>query len=209
MTRTEENINWLAERAERSVMGLSGHAWGIRSEIAQRVKELRAELVATQVSPPTELGVCECGHGEGLHKFNYKNEPKQYRYDCRGCACENYRPKMSTPTPMARVQGALRGEETDEQFNAAVNGIRAPAPTSRWAEDAETAQPVRTLELHRCRGCGTRWLLWPDAIHGGGWNLLDKWQRPGSCCDNVAMGDQIEHLRDFELVMSQPTTCGY
>lgn len=53
MTRTEENINWLAERAGRSVTGLSGHAWGIRSEIAQRVKELRAQLVATQVSPPT------------------------------------------------------------------------------------------------------------------------------------------------------------
>lgn len=75
----------------------------------------------------------------------------------------------------------------------------------RWAEDAETPQPVRKIELHRCMICGTRWLLWPDAVHGGGWNLLDKWQRPGLCCGNVAMGDQIEHLRDFELVMSPPT----
>lgn len=56
-----------------------------------------------------------------------------------------------------------------------------------------------TLSLHRCKVCGTRWLLWPDAIHGGGWNLLDKYQRAGGCCDNVAMGDQIEHLRDFDL----------
>jgi hypothetical protein len=56
-----------------------------------------------------------------------------------------------------------------------------------------------TLSLHRCKVCGTRWLLWPEAIHGGGWNLLDQYQRPGSCCDNVAMGDQIEPLRDFEL----------
>lgn len=55
------------------------------------------------------------------------------------------------------------------------------------------------LSLHRCKVCGTRWLLWPDAVHGGGWNLLDKYQRPGSCCDNVAMGDQIEHLRDLPL----------
>ena len=56
-----------------------------------------------------------------------------------------------------------------------------------------------TLSLHRCKICGARWLLWPDEIHGGGWNLMDKYQRPGSCCDNVAMGDQIEHLRDFDL----------
>lgn len=58
-----------------------------------------------------------------------------------------------------------------------------------------------TLSLHRCTICGTRWLLWPDDIHGGGWNLLDQWQRPGSCCDNVAMGDQIEHLRDIPLAL--------
>lgn len=56
-----------------------------------------------------------------------------------------------------------------------------------------------TLQLHRCKLCGTRWLLWPDALHGGGWNLLDQYQRPGACCDNVAMGDQIEYLRDFDL----------
>ena len=55
------------------------------------------------------------------------------------------------------------------------------------------------LSLHRCTICGTRWLLWPDDIHGGGWNLLDHQQRPGACCDNVAMGEQIEHLRDFDL----------
>lgn len=57
----------------------------------------------------------------------------------------------------------------------------------------------RSVELHRCKVCGTRWLLWPDALHGGGWNLLDKYQRPGACCNNAAMGDQIEHLRDLPL----------
>jgi hypothetical protein len=76
-----------------------------------------------------------------------------------------------------------------------------------WAADAyrssasraPSPQDAETLSLHRCKICGTRWLLWPDVIHGGGWNLLDKWQRPGSCCDNAAMGDQIEHLRDITL----------
>lgn len=63
--------------------------------------------------------------------------------------------------------------------------------------------PDGRLELHRCKVCGTRWLLWPDAIHGGGWNLLDKYSRPGGCCDNVAMGDQIEHLRDIPLTASR------
>lgn len=58
-------------------------------------------------------------------------------------------------------------------------------------------QPL-LLSLYRCTICGTRWLLWPD----GGWNLLDRWQRPGACCDNVAMGDQIEHLRDIPLAAS-------
>lgn len=60
------------------------------------------------------------------------------------------------------------------------------------------------LSLHRCKICGTRWLLWPDAVHGGGWNLLDRYSKPGGCCDNVAMGDQIEHLRDIPLSFTAP-----
>lgn len=64
--------------------------------------------------------------------------------------------------------------------------------------------PAETLSLHRCTVCGTRWLLWPDSIHGGGWNLLDSKQRPGACCDNVAMGEQVEHLRDIPLAASTP-----
>lgn len=65
----------------------------------------------------------------------------------------------------------------------------------------ENMREITKLELHRCTICGTRWLLWPadSVFRHTDWNLLDKWQRPGSCCDNVAMGDQIEHLRDFEL----------
>lgn len=71
--------------------------------------------------------------------------------------------------------------------------------------EPEPATPPQALPasnivgLHRCKICGTAWLLWPDVFHGGGWNLLDKCQRPGACCDNVAMGEQIEHLRDLPL----------
>ena len=54
------------------------------------------------------------------------------------------------------------------------------------------------LGLYRCKVCDARWLLWPDG-YGGGWNLLDRYQRPGSCCDNAPMGEQIEHLRNIPL----------
>ncbi len=66
--------------------------------------------------------------------------------------------------------------------------------------DKDHECPATVLSLHRCKICGTRWLLWPDSVHGGGWNLLDKYSKPGGCCDNVAMGDQIEHLRDLPLM---------
>lgn len=59
--------------------------------------------------------------------------------------------------------------------------------------------PSDVVSLHRCKICGTAWLLWPDVFHGGGWNLLDKYQHPGVCCDNAVMGEQIEHLRDIPL----------
>ena len=73
------------------------------------------------------------------------------------------------------------------------------------------------LELHRCKICGTRWLLWPESVHGGGWNVADKYSKPGGCCDNALMGDQIEHLRDFDLgaappvvsVSQPPSNCGW
>lgn len=68
----------------------------------------------------------------------------------------------------------------------------------------ETVSSLK-LGLYRCTVCGTRWLLWPDSVHGGGWNLLDHHQRPGACCDNAAMGDQIEHLRDIELGLPLPS----
>lgn len=79
----------------------------------------------------------------------------------------------------------------------AASSSRPPAP-----QEVPSPPAQATLSLHRCKVCGTRWLLWPESVHGGGWNLLDKYSRPGACCDNAAMGDQIEHLRDIPLTVS-------
>jgi hypothetical protein len=40
---------------------------------------------------------------------------------------------------------------------------------------------------HRCKVCGAMWIDWGDS-----WSLFGR--RCGQCCDNVAMGDQIEAL---------------
>jgi hypothetical protein len=81
--------------------------------------------------------------------------------------------------------------------------LTAPDPAVRPVAPREDEN---VLSLHRCKVCGTAWLLWPNVIHGGGWNLLDKYQRPGACCDNAAMGEQIEHLRDIPLAAA-PVPC--
>ena len=40
---------------------------------------------------------------------------------------------------------------------------------------------------HRCKICGAYWIEWADS-----WSLVSRECR--KCCDNVAMGDQIEPL---------------
>jgi hypothetical protein len=65
---------------------------------------------------------------------------------------------------------------------------------------AEGPAPTTPLAVYRCRVCGTRWLFWRGDVARmtpGTWNLLDQWQRPGSCCDNAPMGEQMEFLRDI------------
>jgi hypothetical protein len=42
---------------------------------------------------------------------------------------------------------------------------------------------------HFCKKCGAFWILHPG---DGGWSLFSR--RCGTCCDNVAMGEQIETL---------------
>jgi hypothetical protein len=88
---------------------------------------------------------------------------------------------------------------TKNKGDTRVDGQSLSATTGSTASTVPESSQQFTLGLHRCKVCGTAWLLWPQAVHGGGWNLLDKYQRPGACCDNAAMGDQIEHLRDIPL----------
>lgn len=46
---------------------------------------------------------------------------------------------------------------------------------------------------HRCKICGALWRLIPaDVNWKATWSLVSK--TAGKCCDNVAMGDQIEEL---------------
>lgn len=44
---------------------------------------------------------------------------------------------------------------------------------------------------HRCKVCGARWVLHESAQPS--WQCLSP-EKMGACCDNVAMGDQIEAL---------------
>jgi hypothetical protein len=46
--------------------------------------------------------------------------------------------------------------------------------------------PART-PTHRCKRCGALWISRPDS-----WSLFSR--HCGPCCDNAAMGDQIEPL---------------
>lgn len=71
-----------------------------------------------------------------------------------------------------------------------------------------TAQQTAT---HRCKVCGALWRLWQpgEARLGdkGSWSCAlpapgrDWSYRCGSCCDNVAMGDQIERLATSALII--------
>lgn len=47
---------------------------------------------------------------------------------------------------------------------------------------------------HRCKVCGCIWRLYgPTEVQpDGSWSLLDGQHKPGPCCNNVAMGEQIE-----------------
>lgn len=51
-----------------------------------------------------------------------------------------------------------------------------------------------TKATHRCKECRAEWVKHPD---GGGWSLASP--SCGPCCDNVAMGDQIEPLDRDEM----------
>jgi hypothetical protein len=58
--------------------------------------EIDAALLRAEAPPPA-LGVCQCGHGEGVHTHTWRGDPKHHRHDCNRCACETYRP-VEEPT---------------------------------------------------------------------------------------------------------------
>ncbi len=108
-----------------------------------------------------------------------------------------------------REENALMESECESrQFTHAVSVALLDENRAKVAAQAQEIATLKAeretvmLTLHKCKVCGTRWLLWPDAIPGGGWNLLDRDQRPGACCDNAQMGEQIEHLRDLPLTIA-------
>lgn len=59
------------------------------------------------------------------------------------------------------------------------------------------------IPTHRCKVCGAFWILYPanawapESNPGrNAWWSLGTNQQCGPCCDNVAMGEQIESLAD-------------
>lgn len=60
--------------------------------------------------------------------------------------------------------------------------------------DGPTYQ-VERIPTHRCKVCGAMWILWQFKTEPPTWSLGTN-EKCGQCCDNVAMGDQIETLAD-------------
>lgn len=53
------------------------------------------ELIDLYTKGLEASGVCLCSHGEGHHLYTLTGDPKQSRYDCNRCACEEYRPSVA------------------------------------------------------------------------------------------------------------------
>jgi hypothetical protein len=54
---------------------------------------------------------------------------------------------------------------------------------------------VERIPTHRCKVCGCFWILWQFKSEPASWSLGTN-EKCGPCCDNVAMGDQIETLAE-------------
>jgi hypothetical protein len=54
---------------------------------------------------------------------------------------------------------------------------------------------VERIPTHRCKVCGCLWILWQFKTEPPSWSLGTN-EKCGPCCDNVAMGDQIETLAE-------------
>ena len=59
----------------------------------------------------------------------------------------------------------------------------------------KVAETLERIPTHRCKVCGCLWILWQFKHEPACWSLGTN-EICGPCCDNVAMGDQIEKLAD-------------
>lgn len=69
-----------------------------------------------------------------------------------------------------------------------------------WAEPKQPVKPIDVslikgaVPTHRCKVCGAQWRKYQDPKNEWNWTLCS--QQAALCCDNTAMGDQIEELKD-------------
>ncbi len=85
---------------------------------------------------------------------------------------------------------------------AATSALPQPA----YAEGHGVAWGGEGRAMHRCKACGCLWRLnAPTAAQpDGSWSLWDGHQKPGKCCNNVAMGGQIERVCHAESTAAPP-----
>lgn len=109
---------------------------------------------------------------------------------------------------LSNAQLTLRDGRNDHLSRAVAEGRNLLRSLQARVRELESAQVAAYVGLHQCTVCRTYWLLWPGAAPPDGgdlWSLLDgQHQRPGACCDNAPMGEQIVHVRDLPLQQGRP-----
>jgi hypothetical protein len=105
---------------------------------------------------PLPLGVCECGHSEGLHTYHMDDETKR-RLGCCHCACESYRPQQR----IAALESALLEERTRlrEALREAVEYFTKLTQFDHveWHHDHEDKTPDECPECEGGRQLVRRW----------------------------------------------------
>lgn len=84
-----------------------------------------------------------------------------------------------------------------------MNPDNLPTEQDIWDKGFQTALemleiPNKRFPTHRCKVCGAYWIEYPDS-----WSLFSI--TCGKCCDNVAMGDQIEALNPPPAMSTPPS----
>lgn len=112
-----------------------------------------------------------------------------------------------TPEAQARQHVLLSGWEVKLLDHGYLKFVEA------WGSDQSIVEAARMStqkgflgwgeDRFRCKECSTLWRLnLPSEIQpDGSWSLFDSEQRPKKCCDNVAMGEQIEKMPGDEKLL--------